>query len=230
MFVLLKRVRAWHAEMQARGVLAAGELTELEDHLLEEASHLAEDGRSDEEAFAEAVRRLGTEEELCSEFRVSHELSGSTAKRWAARLVAWGLCLCRWAQAITVFCLPGLVMAVPGLVAGRALQGNWWPLFTDYGMDIPAGTKWSYRVVELIAANWWWCVPLALAALLWPTVHRIRLARDRSGGRVGAVFAEELAEARWVLLAGVVAYPLVGMGFLRMVFEPLFRLLDALGG
>lgn len=230
MFVLLKRVRAWHAEMQARGVLAAGELAELEDHLLEEASHLAEDGRSDEEAFAEAVRRLGTDDELCSEFRVSHELSGGTAKRWAAKLVPWGLFLCRWAQGIAVFCLPGLVIALPGLVAGRAVQGNWRPLFIDYGMDIPAGTKWSYSAAEFTAANWWWIVPLALAVLVWPTVHRVRLARDRSGGGVGAVLAEELADARWLLLAGIVAYPLVGMGFLRVVFDPLLRVVHMLGG
>jgi hypothetical protein len=216
--------------MLARGAFSPAELSELEDHLLVDAQRLAVEGRSDEEAFTEAIRRIGTGEELLAEFRLSHELSGGTAGTWLAGLVPWGLRLCRWARAILIICLPGLAMALPGMMATCMLQESG---FLDQllpGEPLPAGSALAWHGTGLIWRQGWWLLPLLLAVLALPTVYRIRHLRDRTDSSATEIIGEELAEARPFLIAGLVCYPLIGPGFMQIAAAPLVKLIDKLGG
>jgi hypothetical protein len=214
--------------MLLRGAFSPGEVAELEDHVLEESARLAEGGRSDDEAFIEATRRVGTGEELVAEFRLAHELGGASASVWLGRCVPWGLRLCRWARNLVLFCLPGLVMATPSLVMQGFTQSEW--LKECPGEPVPGATALCWRVADFATSNWLWLLPLGLAVLLAPTVYRIRQARDSTDAGPATIVADELGEVQPLLLAGVVAYPLIGMGLARVFAGPWIRLLDKLGG
>jgi hypothetical protein len=230
MFVLLRRVRAWREEMLARGAFSPAELSELEDHLLVEAQRLAAAGRPDEEAFTEALRRIGTGEELLAEFRLAHELSGGTAGTWLAALGPGGGRLCRWGRAGFVFCLPGLAMALPTMMATYMLHESGFLREHLPGEPLPGATALVWYGVGLVWRQVWWLLPLVLAVLVLPTAYRIRHLRDRSDGSVAEIIGEELAEARPLLLAGLICYPLTGPCFWQIAAQPLLKLIDMLGG
>jgi hypothetical protein len=215
--------------MLVRGAFSPGEVAELEDHLLEEAGRLAEEGRPDEEAFIEATRRMGTGEELVGEFRLGHELGGASASVWLGRCVPWALRLCRWARCVFLFCLPGLGMAVPWAMVDRMLRREWFAHVIP-GVPVPLATAVGWRVVDFACANWWWLLPLGFVTLVAPTVSRVRQARLQADASVATILADELGEAQPLVLAGLAAYPLIGMAAPQVLLAPLFKLIGALGG
>lgn len=231
MFVLLKRVSGWRAEMLARGVFSRHELDELEDHLLEEARRIAEaGGHSDEEAYLEALRSLGTVSELECEYRHAHEML-PIAPGWRSRLLKVLQGIAEFAQGVLVVCLPGMVMCVPALVfqARETVFRETVLFITDLRVRARelAGLE---RCLAWLIHYWWLTLPAILVILIAPSLLRIRQTREQSGMGFGACVIEEMVRSRRLLLAGILAYPLVGLGFLRIAFDPLFRMIYMLGG
>jgi hypothetical protein len=68
MFNLEQSIGEWRGQMAAAGVKTAEALDELEAHLRDGVDHGIGSGQSAEQAFTEAVRRLGGGEELRGEF------------------------------------------------------------------------------------------------------------------------------------------------------------------
>jgi hypothetical protein len=105
MFDLEQQIRLWRAELAAAMGDRAEAVDELESHLREQAEQLISQGRPPERAWEEALRRLGTPEQLATEFRKV------ALPRWTPAWVA-GIVL-----ALTAF-LVGWI-AVSHLLVGR---------------------------------------------------------------------------------------------------------------
>ncbi len=227
MFLLLKRVRGWRLDMLARAACSPGELSELEDHLLEQANNLIDTGLTDEQAFLEALRRLGTVDELTAEYQVGHTLNGRTFGSVWTVAVVWLGGLCRWLRNVLVFCLPGLVFAVPGLIASSYMYttgaaATWW--------SMPPLSAAAFRAVVCFWRFRLLLVPLLLLFIVLPTVVQGWLEHMRGQLDVPALLRREAAASRALLLAGLVAYPLVGFVLCHVAFGPLIKMITYLGG
>jgi len=226
-YLLLKRLQSWRAEMRARGAFSSAELAELEDHLLEEAGRLAEAGRSDDGAFLEALRRLGTDDELVEQFRLSRAGMPAPLGAWAGWAVAAALGLCRGLRGLVVFCLPGLALAIPATMVLHRLRDEALRYLASRRLPLdayPQSTPAAWGLLDLLTRHAWWVVPLLVLVAAAPTLHRIAHRRDRTDDSLGSILADDLAADRPLLLAGVLAYPLLFAVFLRLTMGPVFRI------
>lgn len=204
--------------MRARGAFSSAELAELEDHLLEEAGRLAEAGRSDDSAFLEALRRLGTDDELVEQFRLSRAGMPAPLGAWAGLAGAAVLGLCRGLRGLVVFCLPGLALAIPATMVLASIKDGTLAELASMGFfhAAPQSTLTAWRVLGLLAPHAWWAVPLLVLVAAAPTLHRIAHRRDGTDASLGSILADDLAADRPLLLAGVLAYPLQVALLLRL--------------
>ena len=214
--------------MLARGCFSPAELTELEDHILEEAGRLIDDGRSDDDAFLEALRRLGSDRELGEEFQWSHEQSGAPVGVRLAALIPVCLRVSRFLRGLLILCLPGFTLSVPMLVLATAHN----PL-SDIGWDlgIPGAVNPVSGFLAALSrpAILWWAF-IALLIVLAPTLYRIVHLRDRTGVDATIIVYEDMLALRPLLLAGLLAYPVIGIVLCRIIAAPYFRIMVALGG
>ncbi|NLF18219.1 MAG: hypothetical protein GX595_13360, partial [Lentisphaerae bacterium] len=179
-------------------------------------------------AFLEALRRLGTDDELVEQFRLSRAGMPAPLGAWAGWAVAAVLGLCRGLRGLVVFCLPGLALAIPGLMALNCLRDEALGNLANRVVPLDAyhSTLAAWRVLDLLTRHAWWVVPLLLLVAAAPTLHRIAHRRDRTDDSLGSILADDFAADRPLLLAGVLAYPLLFAVFLRLTMGPVFRIFD----
>jgi hypothetical protein len=67
MFNLEKEIKKWRKSLNANEALEDGAKEELECHLRDKIEYLIASGNTEEEAFEEALRKIGTSEVLGAE-------------------------------------------------------------------------------------------------------------------------------------------------------------------
>lgn len=230
MFLLLKRVQAWRAELLARGVYSLSETRELQDHVFEEARRLSADGMGDDAAFEEALRRLGPTAELDQEFRAEHAMAGNPGQGTLGRVLRWAMLLLRYLRHTVVFLLPGAVIAVPGFLVANQVITVTDDLIVAWGADKHGFYEMLSVLSRVIRHGPLFICLVGCAVIVLPTLFRARYLRDRHGIGWGDVLHEEWAQAQQLLIAGVLLYPLVAFVLLQLSFAPIFTVLRALGG
>ncbi|MGB2908896.1 MAG: ABC transporter permease [Candidatus Aminicenantaceae bacterium] len=93
MFDLEKSIKDWRRSLNLNESLEDGAKTELESHLRDKIEYLLNQGRSEEEAFAEAVAKIGTADTLGTEYfkATTRHLSGRPPwqkSRWLPPLLS----------------------------------------------------------------------------------------------------------------------------------------------
>jgi putative ABC transport system permease protein len=93
MFDLEDAIKQWRKDLNHSEALEDGAKTELECHLRDKIEYLASQGRSEEEAFAEAVSKIGTTDTLGAEYykATTRHLSGRPPwqkSRWMPPLLS----------------------------------------------------------------------------------------------------------------------------------------------
>jgi len=86
MFDLDKALREWKKSHRRMASIEDGDLAELESHLRDEVGRLAQAGRSEEEAFAEAVRTSAGPEDVARELSIAHPGRRARLPRGVSRL------------------------------------------------------------------------------------------------------------------------------------------------
>lgn len=223
MFVLRKRLLAWRAEMLARGVFSPGEVLELEDHVAEEASRLSVGGMTDDEAFFQAVRRLGRQEELVAEYTAAHRMSlrrRVMPLMWVFRELSY---VCGIARLLVILVLPGMVVAVPGMALGALYSDMIERMFP--GERLPV-----YFGLFRFCRYWPAAAIVVLVVLFLPAAYRAWQLKARDEFTFSGWFAEEARSIRPILPIALMFYPFVAYVAVAMFFGPLFRFIDWLAG
>lgn len=227
MFILRNRVRGFIGDLRSEGLFSESELSELEDHLLEEAESRAVHGRDDESAFADAARRLGTVEELVQEFRSEHMLSRRLHPGWFARLDQAVYRLTRLFQAALLLFLPWIGLVFPVLVLGASFENLYAEMLP--GLPLSRLTQTIFGTVRIIREHLW-LLPVGLAVMVYPT-FRTALRLHASGEfSWGSLFTQEYIMINRLWPWALVLYPVGGVPFVIGVCTPLIKLLRALGG
>ena len=86
MFNLNHEITQWRADFEARGILNADELDELQSHLIEVYKARLAGGISEPQAFSQAIERVGDPAILSIEYEKTHP--SPTKKLWRAFWVA----------------------------------------------------------------------------------------------------------------------------------------------
>lgn len=226
MYLLRKRIKSWRAELLAYCTMSPAEATELEDHLFTEATHLAEAGKSDEEAVAEALRRLGTLGELQQEYELSHTTgSGSMALLFPAamRLLYH---LCRLLNAIVIVILPAFALVVPAMGPASLLRRDFWA---------PAPSSSESALLWLLAQAHGDTAPLLVATFavaavfVYPIWYQARQCRGFGGNALVAAIAQETGGYRRFLVYGILGYPVIAYVLLVLAYRPLWTTIKILG-
>ncbi len=212
MFVLLKRIRGWRTEMVLSGAFSLAELDELGDHLRTDAEKLITDkGLGDDDAFGEALRRLGSAYELEPEFQTEHRMSGRALGTLVPSMVRLLNQFCLFLRSMVVFCLPALAVSAPVIVLGRQYQQMMDALFLKERLPtlttVTFGLLASLDTYHVLTV---WISIIALAAVIFPTAFHARQLHNSHRLSIPDLLEEELDNLRPVVLAGLICYPLLG--------------------
>jgi hypothetical protein len=116
-FDLNRALAAWKGELSAQPEISAQDLRELETHLLECFEARCRSGVSEPEAFAAAVRQMGSPERLAVEFAKANPL-----RTWPSRvflMVLAGLMVWAWTESPIRCCWNECILEAssPGFIA-----------------------------------------------------------------------------------------------------------------
>lgn len=158
MFDLDKAIRSWRRHLRREAFLNRSVLNELESHLRDAVDGLAEKGCTRQQAFEQAVQRLGDAASLRHEYSKLH-----SGRRWlfaGLRLVLILPLTMIWMQTLHPYVEPFL--EIPGMVSLDVIVVN-------LGFDILVrfGVYFACLVITLWHRQWAW-VGLFGVVLVYP--------------------------------------------------------------
>ena len=112
-----EKIAEWRTRMAAGGIKTPAVLDELENHLREDVERQVRAGRSEEDAFAVAVRHIGESDLLKAEFV---KVAAAKPARWGKVL---GIACCLVALPLPAFWTPAF-LAIPELTTGERMLGT----------------------------------------------------------------------------------------------------------
>ena len=162
MFDLDREIHRWRSDLGKLGSIRREDIDELESHLQDETHHLVSSGLTLEEAFRQAVRRIGQSDELSQEFRKVPRWSFGPAGIHGGEVIAMGVRnLSRNEHFVTLLLFAGIsgiagwVATTWWLLANGTNSGHWATWFVTF-RTIGLFSLWSsfFLIFAAVGLPW----------------------------------------------------------------------------